>query len=118
MEHAVLVEQVAKYIDVVNERRKAGEGGVGACGPGCLPDSRLWRCPTQGCSRMRSPGEGGRKLPFRIVDPWPGMLLVQPSCSLSTPVSIWSLGIPWTTISLVGSLGDFGCSICLGLLFL
>ena len=56
---------------------------------------------------MRSPGEGGRKLPFRIVGPWPGTLLVQPSCSPSAPVSIWSLGIPWTTIFLDGSLGDF-----------
>ena len=66
---------------------------------------------------MRSP-EGGRKLPFRIVGPWPETLLVQPSCSPSAPVSIWSLEIPWTTISLDGSLGDFGCSICLGQLFL
>ena len=54
-----------------------------------------------GCSRMHSPGEGGRKLPFRIVGPWPGTLLVQPSCSPSTPVSIWSLGIPWSTMSLI-----------------
>ena len=67
---------------------------------------------------MGSPGEGGRKLLFRIVDPWPGMLLVQTSCSPSVPVSIWSFGIPWTTISLVGSLGNIGRSICLGLLFL
>ena len=52
---------------------------------------------------MRSPEEGGRKLPFQMIGPWPGTLLVQPSCSPSAPVTIWSLGIPWTTISLDGS---------------
>ena len=102
MEHAVLAAQVAKDIDVVDKRLKAGEGAqVRAAQIACqivdLGDTR---------SRARSPVEGGRKRHFRNVDPWTGMLLASPSSSSGASGSSWLLGMPWTTISLAGSLDN------------
>ena len=38
------------------------------------------------------------------------MLLAPSSSSSSVPESSWLLGVPWTTISLIGSLGNRGVS--------
>ncbi|MEW8689158.1 MAG: hypothetical protein AB2556_25330, partial [Candidatus Thiodiazotropha sp.] len=86
MDHAVLTAQVAEDIDVIDERRKAGEGAQvrAALVARQVVDIGDVRHKIA-LVRVLQEEVGGYGL--RTIGPWTGMLLALPSSSSSTPVS-------------------------------